>query len=1142
MKATHRLAPALCALLFALPLLGQSLRGVPVFGDDFNATGLFIENWEPSKLTVSEGGRAIIPTGNSMRLRRVPEGNFAFSADVAVREPEERTGHGGIILDGIHFMLNPGGSANTAYRVPGETRSRGNARPISGFAFGKPYRLRVSREVLGDMFKYTYTVDGDPVDSFVVKMPADARIQFYGYRLTIEVDNFQLERLAEGDGSNNLAVNSSFEHLQEGRPNYIRPGLGGELSFEGKWTDFLDFFAIDTTEKVDGAQSVRMTVGEAPLAPTRNGVSTFNVNVVARTPVTFTIHLKASETNFPVTMNIWELHHRNHSKEIVVSREWERHSFTIEAPERAIVRCGVGFSRPGTLWADAIQVEIGTEATPYRPSSLDADKFAPAVEEELEIPDDIVLKTMPRAPVIDGTIEPLWFEHAAKTDAFHLRGWEKPAHRTEAFLACDRDNLYLAVRAHVPDPAKVSASEHDRDNLRVHVDECMELLIDSTLSRRRYHHLAMNAVGSKTDMGEGRLIAWSGDWEGMARVHAGAKAIDYEFKIPLRLFTNVNLSRRWGLNIGRNDTAAGNVVSLIRTREPNFHLPAIYPAVVFPDGVVDRYRAGVSDLQLVADGDAKRAVTGTIDNQSGNVIDARIQIVDRASGKLVGGRQATLGAGGTRFEVPVDVAADVATLDADVRVVADGQTYLAETRRIALARKLEAYTRYNYYMDEPAAVLVGSLNLPDAERLVGQIAVAGKAFDVRMAPEFALDVPLAGIEPGEHPITLTVLDGKDELASATTTLVKRPFKKGATQIDRQRRCLVVDGKPRLLVAPFFGVPRGVKPEDRDRAARNLLRRHVEAGYRDLLIGAVDDPPVAALAQTLFDLCAERGIKVLYWPFQSWNRREEVTPEQRLQSIVSDDIVGWLVVDEPELYAKSEEVEPFLESYRAASPYTPVFMNNTKIGIPGRFANLKTDILMLDDYLTNREGRKVVEMIHETDVMWEAGREERKPVFYFLAGENLHNHYREPTHAEQIAQSYGVVLAGCRGISYFLSLATYPEHYRALVEVNRELLALEDAILSLEPTPPAMIASPLIRSITRRLGDRLYVIALNADNGQAVEAEIALPASARAAASAEVKFEDRKAAVEDGRIRDAFKPLERHVYVVDLDRIPAAPSN
>ena len=40
-------------------------------------------------------------------------------------------------------------------------------------------------------------------------------------------------------------------------------------------------------------------------------------------------------------------------------------------------------------------------------------------------------------------------------------------------------------------------------------------------------------------------------------------------------------------------------------------------------------------------------------------------------------------------------------------------------------------------------------------------------------------------------------------------------------------------------------------------------------------------------------------------------------------------------------------------------------------------------------------------------------------------------------------------------------------------------------------------------------------------------------SARAAASAEVKFENRKVPVENARILDAFKPLERHVYVIDL---------
>ena len=154
------------------------------------------------------------------------------------------------------------------------------------------------------------------------------------------------------------------------------------------------------------------------------------------------------------------------------------------------------------------------------------------------------------------------------------------------------------------------------------------------------------------------------------------------------------------------------------------------------------------------------------------------------------------------------------------------------------------------------------------------------------------------------------------------------------------------------------------------------------------------------------------------------------------------------------------------------------------------------------------------------------------MFYFLAGENLGNHYREPTYAEQVAQTYGVIIAGARGVSYFCSLPYYPEHYRALVDVNRELLALEDAIFSLEPTSQAAIANPIVRQMTRRLGDKLYVIALNIDNDRPAEIETVLPPEFAYGERAQVAFEDRSVKVERGRILDRFKPLERHVYVIE----------
>jgi hypothetical protein len=840
----------LLALLFSLLAAtapkAAELPGLPVFGDTFDVVGLFVENWEATKGTKAEGGRVLIPASNSLTLRRVPDGDFAITADLTVEKPSgPDIGHCGMTLDGIHFMVKPTSrpAGGTAYRVPGEARSRGTAGAIPGFEFGKPCRFQISRARLGKGYSYTFKANGQLVDAFSVVMPANGKVSFYGHKTNMEVDNFLLFAL-KGDASNNLTVNSSFEHLQEGMPLYMKPRQGGKYAFDGPWTNYIGSFAIDTQEKRSGRQSARMTCG--PASPNSNGVGTHNANVMASTPVTFSVYLKASEDNFPVTLSLWELYHRTHTLAIRVSKSWERYSFTVAKPEKAIVRGNVTFSQAGTLWADDVQIEIGAEPTPYMASPLDSERFLPA---------------------------------ETNTPALAL------------------------------------------------------------------------------DLGE-------------------------------------------------------------------------------------------------------------------------------AAPPQVGGA-------------------------------------------------LDCYTRLNYYMDEDAAVLAGTLALPDAETLRGRITLAGKTFEASLGSPFAIDIPLKGIKAGEHTVALAVLRGGKVVASATATLTKRAFQAGATQIDRQRRCLVVDGKPYLAITPFFGVERGIKTNDQERVLSNMLRLHKDMGYRCFLAGAVDNPPVDAQAQAFFDLCAKERIKIIYWPFQSWNRRDTIAPEQRMQSMKSGNILGWLIVDEPELYAKAEEVEPFMEAHRQASPYTPVFMNNTLIGIPGRFAGLKTDILMLDDYLTNSEGRKVSDMVRATTMMWDAGRKERLPVFYFLAGENLSNHYRECTYAEQVAQTYGVIIAGARGVSYFCSLPLYPEDYRACVDVNRELLALEDVIFSLEKTSPATVAGSSVVRMTRRLGDRLYVIALNADNDHAVEVEIGLPPEFRYAAYAEVKFESRKTKVANNKLAETFKPLERHVYVADI---------
>ena len=685
------------------------------------------------------------------------------------------------------------------------------------------------------------------------------------------------------------------------------------------------------------------------------------------------------------------------------------------------------------------------------------------------------------------------------------------------------------MRAYVPDTAKVKGTKFPHDTLTAHNQDCIEVFLDTTFGRKQYNHLSMNAAGSKTDFGPGRQLGWNGNWNAKARINEKTKSIDYEMQFPLENFAGLDIAGKWGLNIGRNDTISKKYPSLTHTADVNFHVPEIFPAVVFPDGITEKYKVGVKSLSLVAGKDRKISVSGTIGNLSGKELNSIVRIFNGNTGKVIGEKKLKLAKGYTELSLPVDVSPNTKNMEVIVKIIVDGKERSSRKEYITLARPLDIYTRNNYYMNEKNAVLVGTLNLPDANKLSGKITVSGQVFNVKMLPAFAFDIPLGKIKNGTHTITLDIYKGREKLASGTAKLVKREFKKGATQIDRQRRCLVVDGKPYLAMSTFFAMEPGLARKNQDKVLKNMLRLHKSMGYRCFLVTSKEQVPYLEQKKIFFDLCAKEGVKIINWS-HTWNWKN---PERTFNTVTNDNIIAWMIIDEPELGIKSEDCEKFLVSHQAVSPYAPVFMNNTILGIPRRYANLKTDILMLDDYLANRENRKVIEMINDTEIMVKAGEEGRKPVFFFLEGENLPNHYRELTYAEQMAQTYGVIIAGARGVSYFCSLPQYPGDYRACVDANRELLELEDVILSIEKTSDAVISDSIIRAMTKKLGKKIYIIALNSDNDRTADVEITLPAEFKYGKTADVKFENRKIEVKNGKIMDKFKALERHVYCIEL---------
>jgi hypothetical protein len=168
-------------------------------------------------------------------------------------------------------------------------------------------------------------------------------------------------------------------------------------------------------------------------------------------------------------------------------------------------------------------------------------------------------------------------------------------------------------------------------------------------------------------------------------------------------------------------------------------------------------------------------------------------------------------------------------------------------------------------------------------------------------------------------------------------------------------------------------------------------------------------------------------------------------------------------------------------------------------------------------------------------MWQAGVDDGKPCFYFLVCGNFPLHHREPTYAEQIAQTYGNIAAGCTGFSYFYGTPTTAGNWKAYTQLNREVLALNDILLSEEEvTQGTWSVDPrTLRSITRRHGGHVYVIACNIGTSPLDETVFALPAELDYAREAEVMFEGRRVRVREGKFTDSFPGYSRHVYKVKV---------
>lgn len=171
----------------------------------------------------------------------------------------------------------------------------------------------------------------------------------------------------------------------------------------------------------------------------------------------------------------------------------------------------------------------------------------------------IVLPCISSPPMIDGVFdEEIYRDFFKIGDFFQVSPkYNQPgSEKSEAFLACDDKNIYLAVKAYTRDRKKIRASIARRDSIES--DDRIELILDTFVTKQRGFAFAVNPYGVQMDGIFDEAIDevnMDKSWDG--QFFSGGHIYDWgyfvEMKIPfksLRFPRGKNI-QQWGFNITR---------------------------------------------------------------------------------------------------------------------------------------------------------------------------------------------------------------------------------------------------------------------------------------------------------------------------------------------------------------------------------------------------------------------------------------------------------------------------------------------------------------------------------------------------------------------------------------------------------------
>lgn len=772
------------------------------------------------------------------------------------------------------------------------------------------------------------------------------------------------------------------------------------------------------------------------------------------------------------------------------------------------------------------------------------------------------------APAIDGKLsDPAWQAAAEFAPFVEYKTGTPAEHPTSARMCYNDRALYVAFECAEPNTAALKAVAETET--QVNRDDCVEFFVVPGHGRSYYHFL-VNSKNRRYDQRNWghparQDNAWDGVWRSAVSIQQDTQWT-VEIAIPwFNLAADLDKGP-WSVQFCRQRRAGTPEFSAAFFPKGNFHNRSQFEPIERPD--VDfspfvgfeLFDVRVPNYQVTEAGYAY-VLTGVAESITPKKV--RMTVTDRPES----GRGATESLDLTlQAHTPVPFSARMPMHRLGDRKVAvtlsDPETeatlYVNAFDAHIFPEMLTAVLDRNMYDVETEAMAVFRMNVPRLlDPLVAEAVVSlppGKPLEVRepvtTPARTVVRLPLKNIPPGKHPTTLRVVDAEGNRVTELTTSLRKtePAPEGitVTKVDRDRKVMLLNGKP-FFPLGIIGVPREQLAAVGNAGFNTVMSWGMQAERRNLNPDGTPEQQRAKIVPYL-DEAWSHGLYFIENPTQFNPQRvrrvprderpqiyktfaEDVMPVLCKYTAVHPAVIGYQNIDEPPPDEFGLTCCKFIaDALLEHDPYHVRFTLFCSAHIPD-WQDVVWDIPQRDIY--PRENTPMIHVHRQVGIGVADADRMSVPFIHIPLLDLSSARHTGITGPQQIVQGYLSIIAGSRGIIWWIWPPRHKANWEAMQQLASELPALSPVILAQTPRQTVRYTDysteDTVKVLVKNHKDRTYIIAANAVPRD-VDVRMGLPDSF--SGRADVAFEDRTVPVRDGIIEDTFAGHGRHVYALD----------